>query len=141
METGSSRGTCTQARIVRNQLHGGRKKLFFFLFFKKLPLTMPCHRPPESVCRSSPLVSHLLVAPPGLHGFGFRGRQGWSGEPPKKVKTKPFLVCRHLLGIWRGVVAFVFQCPGRRGKHAWANETQSVLKTGHAGWQQYLSHV
>ena len=47
-----------------------------FFFHENETINHAPDKPLESVHRSSPLASHGLVAPPGLHGFQFQGK-GW----------------------------------------------------------------
>ena len=63
-------------------------------------------KPPQSVSRSSPLASLGLVAPPGLHGFLFKGGREWGGDLRKVVEKeeKNSALCATKFGGWGGGV-------------------------------------
>ena len=73
----------------------------------------------EKRLSTSALASEGLVAPPGLHGFLFKGGQGWGGDRPKvgKDDEKIFALCATKFGVRRGGggggLAGLFQCLGR----------------------------
>ena len=73
METSISLGTCTQTRIAKYQLHGGKVVVLFFLFFKKRPSTMLGQ---ATKIHASPIPTGV----PGVSGATGNPRIQFSGE-------------------------------------------------------------